>query len=162
MSRTHTTSSAPAPTLTPATIAVSETCDAIIEDLHSDEGNPNNLGYLNARDEKYLPSLAKEIVPSLLGKQKALAQNISNAEDKKIHVSQKVIMFWSEKKAAAELWLDVLQDASQSDAELDADAKARRLEFFGEARNAWEVGLSSALTKLSSEIIGPYALVLDC
>lgn len=158
MSRTHTTSSAPAPALTPATIAVSVICDTIINDLHSDEGNPNNLGYLNARDEKSLPILAKEIVPSLLGKQKALAQNISNAEDKQIHVSPKVIVFWSEKKAAVEFWLDVLQDASRSDSELDADTKARRSEFFGEARNAWDVGLSNILTKLSREIIGPYAL----
>ena len=116
------------------------------------------MRYLNARDEKSLPTLAKEIVPSLLGKQKALAQNISNAEHKKIHVSQKVIVFWSEKKSTAESWLDVLQDASQSDTEINANAKARRSEFFSEARKAWEVGLCNALTKVSSGIIGPYAL----
>jgi hypothetical protein len=116
------------------------------------------LLYLNARDEQSLPILANKVVPSLLGKQKALAQNISNAEDKQLHVSPKVIAFWSKKKVAAEFWLDVLQNASQSDTEIDADSKARRSGFFGEARNAWEVGLCNILTKLSREIIGPYAL----
>jgi hypothetical protein len=162
VSRTHTTSSAPAPTLTPATIAISTTCETIIGDLHSEEGNPNNLLYLNARDETSLRILAKETIPSLSGKQKALAQHISNAENKKIHVSQKVIKFWSEKKAAAELWLEVLENANQSDTELDADARAKRSEFFSVAQEAWEVALSNTLTKLSREIIGPYALGMWC
>ena len=158
VSRTRTTSSAPAPTLTPATIAISTTCETIIDDLHSEEGNPNNLFFLNARDETSLRSLANETVAVLIGKQKALAQYISDAESKRIHVSQKVITSWSEKKVAAELRLQVLQDAGRSDTELDADAKAQRSEFFSAARDAWEVALSNTLMKLSREIIGPYAL----
>lgn len=126
--------------------------------MHSEEGNPNNLRYLNARDETSLRNLAKETMPSLVGKQKALMQHISDAENNKVHVSPKVIKLWSENKAAAELWLEVLQDASQSSAELDDDAKAKRSEFFSVARNAWEVALSNSLMKLSNEIIGPYAL----
>jgi hypothetical protein len=158
LSRTRTTSSAPAPALTPATIAIATTCEAIIEDLHSEQGNPNNLRYLNARDETSLRNLANETVPSLVGKQKVLMQYISDAENKRIHVSPKVINLWSEKKAAAELWLPVLRDASQSNAALDDDAKAKISEFFSVARDAWEVALSNSLIKLSKEIIGPYAL----
>lgn len=158
MSRTHTTSSAPAPTLMPATIASGTTCEAVIDELHSEEGNPNNLLYLNARDEISLRNLAKETLPSLTGKQKALAENISNAENKKINVSQKVIKYWNEKKAAAELWLEVLQDANRSNTNLDPDAKAKRSDFFSVSRDAWEVALSNTLTKLSREIVGPYAL----
>jgi hypothetical protein len=158
VSRTHTTSFAPAPSLAPATIAINTTCETIIGDLHSEEGNPNNLRYLNARDERSLCNLAKETIPLLAGKQKALVHHISNAENNKIHVSQKVIKFWGEKKAAVELWLDVLLDASQPDTELDANAKAKRLEFFNVAQVAWETALSNTLTKLSKEIIGPYAL----
>ncbi|KAF8227425.1 hypothetical protein L208DRAFT_1424732 [Tricholoma matsutake] len=158
VSRTHTTSSAPAPTLMPATIASGTTCEAVIDELHSEEGNPNNLLYLNARDEISLRNLAKETLPSLTGKQKALAEHISNAENKKINVSQKVIKYWNEKKAAAELWLEVLQDANRSNTNLDPDAKAKRSDFFSVSRDAWEVALSNTLTKLSREIVGPYAL----
>lgn len=93
-----------------------------------------------------------------MDKQKSLAQLISKAENEQIHVSQKVIKLWDEKKAAAELWLGVLQDANRSVPELDADGVARRSEFYRIARDAWEVALINTLTKLSAEIIGPYTL----
>jgi hypothetical protein len=41
---------------------------------------------------------------------------------------------------------------------LDERSKANRLAFFQVARQAWEINLKMALTQLSSEMIGPFAL----
>ncbi|KAG6868596.1 hypothetical protein C0993_000622 [Termitomyces sp. T159_Od127] len=100
MSRTHTTSTAPAPSLRPATFAFSAKSKIIIDAIHSEEGNPNHLAYVNARNEVALRTLATDKLPVLIRREKALAKYISEAEQGKLHVSAKTKAFWQEKKTA--------------------------------------------------------------
>lgn len=159
ISRTHTTSSAPAPALAPATIAFSAISTVIIDDiLHSEGGSPNNLLYLNARDETSLRALAKTILPSLIGRHKALDKYISDSEKELINASEKTKRFWAEKKAGTEALLAVFVNADKSQAQLDAAGKKAREEYFLNAKAAWEISLRDVLIKLNNEIIGPYAL----
>ncbi|KAF8078647.1 hypothetical protein FPV67DRAFT_1465941 [Lyophyllum atratum] len=158
MSRTHTTSTAPAPALAPATIAFATKSKSIIDDLHSEDANPNLLKYINARNQAALQSLAGETLPVLTHRQKALAKYLSEAEEEKIHVSVKTKAFWQEKKAAVEVLLKVVENAHKSDTELDKDAQAKRADFYTRARQAWEVALKNLLVKVNNEIIGPYSL----
>ncbi|GLB36128.1 putative glutathione S-transferase, N-terminal domain [Lyophyllum shimeji] len=158
MSRTHTTSSAPAPALAPATIAFAAKTKSIIDDLHSDDANPNHLRYMNARNDAALRSLAGEILHALTGRQKALANYISDAEQEQIQVSVKTKAFWQEKKAAVDSLLEVVENAHKAETELDEEGKIKRAAFYAEARRAWEVALKDALVKVNNEIIGPYSL----
>lgn len=159
MSRTHTTSSAPAPALAPATIALTTTSTTIIDDiLHSEAGNPNNLRYINARDQFALQVLAEKVLPSLTEKRKTLANYLADAQSEKLHVSEKVKSLWRDKEAAATVLLEVFQNAEKPEDRLDKAALAKRAEFFKIARDGWEVALQSVLTRLNQEIIGPYAL----
>lgn len=157
-SRTQTTSSAPAPALTPATVAFATACKVIIDDLHSESGNPNSLRYLNARDDGSLQALAREILPCLAQKRKTLARYISDAKKENINVSKKTENFWQDKKLATEVLLNVLEHASKAEGDLDEDGKVQRAEFYKEARHAWEVALKELLIKVNHEVIGPYCL----
>src|SRR6516162_6896375 len=98
-SKTHTTSTAPAPVLTPATIAGSTISTRIIDLLHSKEGDPNTWTPLNAHDHDSLKALAQARLLGLTGRQDTLARCISEAEDGTIQVSEKVQAFWRTKKA---------------------------------------------------------------
>ncbi|KAJ4002338.1 hypothetical protein F5050DRAFT_1716974 [Lentinula boryana] len=159
LSHTHTTSDAPAPILTPATIDFTATCKVIIEDLlHSDDADPNTLLYMNARDEESLRALADSLIPLMKGKVDALNHCLSDAQAGNVRASEKVVKFWTSKKDAAEMLLGVYEKAKVPEAELDANAKAHRAEFFKVAKAAWEVGLVHVLTKLNELIIAPYAL----
>ncbi|TFK41184.1 hypothetical protein BDQ12DRAFT_679037 [Crucibulum laeve] len=158
MSRTHTTSSAPAPSLTPATIAATTTAKTIIDILHTEEANPVNLFFINARDESSLQSLAKEVLPTLKGKQEALQQFITEADKDTLHVSLKVKNLWKEKKNATDTLLEVLLDAGKPEGELSTEAKAKRTDFLRVANDAWGVNCKAALTALSKEIVGPFTL----
>ncbi|KAJ3987812.1 hypothetical protein F5890DRAFT_1551126 [Lentinula detonsa] len=159
LSHTHTTSDAPAPILTPATIDFTATCKVIIEDLlHSDDADPNKLLYMNARDEESLRALADSLIPLMKGKVDALNHCLSDAQAGNVRASEKVVKFWTSKKEAAQMLLEVYEKAKVPEAELDANAKAHRAEFFKVAKAAWEVGLVHVLTKLNELIIAPYAL----
>lgn len=158
MSRTHTTSTAPAPSLRPATLAFSTKSKIIIDAIHSEEGNPNHLGYVNARDEATLRTLAAEKLPGLARKQKVLAKYIAEAEQGELHVSAKTKAFWQEKKTAVQLLLTVFEKSTEGDSELVGDALRDRQEFYKEARRCWEVSLKGVLDKLNSEMIGPFSL----
>ncbi|KAK7468874.1 hypothetical protein VKT23_003373 [Stygiomarasmius scandens] len=156
LSRTNTTSDAPAPTLTPATIAFLATSKTIVDDiLHSEAADPNNLTYVNARDDASLRLLAESLVPYFKGRQEALSGFLADPE---IRVTDKVKNFWKSKKDALEALLTVYQKADTPGGELSDDDKTRRKEFFETAKSTWEVGLSKLLLKLNTEIIGPYSL----
>lgn len=158
LSHTHTTSSAPAPSLTPATIAASTICSVIIDILHSEEANPNHLRYVNARDEQSLVLLAKEVIPSLKGKQELLSSSLSRSAAKEIIVSERVKILWKEKLDATELLLEVLENAEKATADLDEKAKADRKEFFKIAQDAWGAHLKEVLLTISKEMVGLYTL----
>ncbi|KAJ6621726.1 hypothetical protein B0H10DRAFT_1789598 [Mycena sp. CBHHK59/15] len=158
LSRTHTTSTAPAPSLAPATIAFSAASSAMVDIIHAMEVSPDVLMLVNARDEAALTTLAKTVVPFLEGRQTALATHISDAEADKIQVSERVKKLWRDKLSETEQLLSVLRDADIAGDALDADGKTKRAEFFTKAKAAWEVALKDTLVKLNKEIIGPYAL----
>jgi len=159
MSRTNTTSDAPAPALAPATISFSSTSAKIIDDiLHSESGSPNTLLYMNARDDAQLKALAGFLSPFLKSRNDALAGFIVEATSEQSHLSQKTKAFYEEKQKSNQTLLDVISKADVPTAELDAIAKAAREDYFSTAKTAWETDLKESLTTLNGEIIGPYSL----
>ncbi|KAJ7125602.1 hypothetical protein C8R43DRAFT_1029494 [Mycena crocata] len=158
LSRTRTTSTAPAPSLAPATVAFSAASSALLEILHDEEISPDMLKFINARDGASLKKLAASVVPVVVGRQKALAECVADSASGKIQVSEKVKMFWKDKQTETEQLLEVLLVANKDDAALDPAGKMKRADFFAKAKAAWEVTLKDALVKLNKEIIGPYAL----
>ncbi|KAI0788443.1 hypothetical protein C8Q75DRAFT_719821 [Abortiporus biennis] len=156
-SRTHTTSMAPAPALTPATIAFSATSNKIIDLLHSEPADPNALVYFNARDDKSLKQLAHDVLPKLTAKRETLTKLIHDNETAHIRVSEKTQKFWEVKRIASDGIISILQNASKNADELDATAQKARSEYFAAANAAWNA-LKEVLLQLHQEIIGPYAL----
>ncbi|CCM06322.1 uncharacterized protein FIBRA_08574 [Fibroporia radiculosa] len=156
-SRTHTTSSAPSPSLSPATIGFSAVSEKVIALLHSLGADPNALTYLNARDEASLRELASARLAPLVARRDAINQLLSDNESAKIRVSEKTRNFWQMKKAATENILDVYAAADKPASELDEGARAKREAFLQEAKTGWG-GLREILEQLNQEIIGPYLL----
>ncbi|KAH7916450.1 hypothetical protein BJ138DRAFT_1075366 [Hygrophoropsis aurantiaca] len=148
-SRTHTTSTAPAPSLSPATIAFAAISTKIIDELHSEDASPHTLEYLNARDPASLPNLAKSLVPLLKARQDALGRYLSNSESEDVKFSAKTKAFWGDKKKAIDILLAALNSTASSK---DAD------EYFSQAKQTWEVKVPRLVLTLNKDIIGPYAL----
>lgn len=134
------------------------TCKIIVDILHSEIANPNKLHFINARDDASLIRLSKKRLPSLSQKQKALTNYLHQAETQTIQVSDKVRALWRDKLDVINESLAVLLDAEKLEAQLDEQAKGKRLAFFQDARQAWEINLKVVLTQLSNEMIGPFAL----
>lgn len=149
---------APAPSLSPATISLSAIAKTIISLIHSDPASPELLFYLNARDQPGLQQVAQTVLPFLKGRSDALSRYLAENESNPVRVSEKTKTFWLEKKQATDDLLGAVQYADKSDAELDAAAKTKRVEYFENTKVAWEVGLALVLEKLSKEIVGPFVL----
>jgi hypothetical protein len=158
MSSTHTTSAAPAPALSPATVALSSTAKSIITLLHSSLASPECLFYLNARDPSALRTITPSVSAFLKGRKEALERYLAETEVDEIRVSEKTKTFWLEKKGETEDLLTALDEADKSDADLNESGMKARQEYFEKTKATWEVGLALALTKLSNELIGPFAL----
>lgn len=157
-SRTHTTSTAPAPALTPATIAFSTACNRVVDLLHSLSADPNALLFLNARSDAELKQITPRLRPLLRAKTDALTDLIRENEDAEVKVSEKTVQFWQLRRAASAMMLDVIEDGDKAADELeDDDAKTARTEYFGAAATAWG-NLKDVLLQISLEIIGPYVL----
>ena len=97
-------------------------------------------------------------MPALTGRQTTLWRCLSDAEDERIHVSEKVKAFWRSKKAAIDEQLDVLLEAEESEDELDEEGKLKRETFLAKAIEAWQVSVSDILRKVNREMVGPYVL----
>ncbi|KJA29104.1 hypothetical protein HYPSUDRAFT_196527 [Hypholoma sublateritium FD-334 SS-4] len=159
LSRTHTTSSAPAPSLTPATIEATTTCKVIIEEiLHHEIANPDTLLYVNARDDASLKVLAKEVLPALQKQEQVISGYLARTADESVRVSEKVKGLWAARLEEIRAVLAVMVDAETPATELDENKKAIRDEFFRTAHRAWEVSLREVLTQLSKEVVGPFTL----
>lgn len=156
-SRTHTTSSAPAPTLTPATIAFSTASNRIIDLIHSLQADPNALLFLNGRDDESLKRITPELRPLLHAKTDAISDLLNENENAEVKVSEKTVQFWKLRRAASAMMLDVVEEGDKSVDELDENAKNARKEYFTAATNGWN-NLKEVLLTLSKEIIGPYVL----
>ena len=74
---------------------------------------------------------------------------ITDAEEGKIHISEKVKTFWRTKLATHEELLKVLEPTG------DEGLKKQYLE---KANQVWQVGLKEVLEKVNKELVGPYAL----
>lgn len=157
-SATRTTSTAPAPSLTPATIEFSDVSNQIITLLHSDVADPNHLLYVNAHDEKSLRELAKTVLPGIIGQHAALEKHLSDAAAGRLHVIDKVVKLWTEGRASHDKWYAVLSEAETPTLELTPEGKLRREEFFSIAAKAWGQDLKAVVLRLSKEIRGPFVL----
>lgn len=162
MSRTHTTSSAPAPSLAPATIAYSSASKAVIEVLHSLEGDLNTLFYLSARDDAQLKNASAILTPFLTTRRDALAGYLAEGDKDEFHASEKTKLFWKAKLIATEAFLEVYLNAEKATSALDEDAKKKREEYFEQAKKAWEIGVKAVLLAISKEMIGPLVLGTHC
>jgi len=159
MSHTHTTSVAPAPALSPATVALSSTAKSIIGLLHSSPASPEQLFYLNAKDLPALRKIAPSVSAFLKGRKGALERYLEENETNEVRVSEKTKSFWLEKKSEIEDLLTPLDEADKSDTELSESGRKTREEYFEKTKAAWEVGLALVLNKLTKELLaGPFAL----
>ncbi|KAK2461931.1 hypothetical protein APHAL10511_006394 [Amanita phalloides] len=156
-STTHTTSTAPAPTLTPATVEFTNISNQIITLLHSDIADPNRLLFFNAYDDASLQALAKAVLPGIVTRHAALEKNLSEAASGRLQVSDKVIKLWSEKKAEQEKIYAVLSEADKSVSELTTEGKRTREAFMETAAKAWE-DAKGVIVQLNKEIRGPFIL----
>lgn len=169
ISRTSTTSSAPAPSLSPATIEGSALSQKIIADiLHGEGADPNLLTLLNARDDASLRELAKIRLPFLTGRVATLDECLSQATGETTHVSQKVQGFWKEKLAGTQAILEVFKNAEKSSGQLSPEERNNREDYLDNAKAAWGKPLRESVKTLNAELEGPYALgrcrvlVLSC
>jgi hypothetical protein len=158
MSHTHTTSAAPAPALSPATVAMSSTAKSLIALLHSAPASPELLFYLNAKDLPALKTVAPSVLTFLKGRKEALERYVAEDETKEVRVSEKTRKFWLEKKSATEDLLSALNEADKGDSELSESGRKARQEYFEKTKAAWEVSLALVLNKLCKEFAGPFAL----
>jgi len=158
ISRTHTVSSAPAPTLTPATIAQSATAGAIIYLLHSDAADPQSLFYYSASTLSELRTAAPTILSFFIDRQKALKAYLESSKDQEPVVSEKTRSLWKERLTHAEELISVFSVADKEDSTLDAVQKATRAKYFQVAGEFWQKGLRKVLATLEKEMTGPFAL----
>lgn len=158
ISRTHTVSSAPAPTLTPATIAQSATANAIIQLLHSDAADPQSLFYYSAATPSELRTAAPTILSFFLDRQKALNSYLESTKDTETIASEKTRSLWKERLAHAEELLTVLSAADKEETTLDDTQKTARAKYFHVAGEFWQKGLRKVVATLDKEMVGPFAL----
>jgi len=158
MSHTHTTSAAPAPALSPATVALSAMAKSIITLVHSPPASPESLFYYNARDSTTLKTVSPSVSAFLKGRKGALERYLAENETSEIRVSEKTKRYWQEKKNATEELLATLGEADKSESDLSEDGKKAREEYFEKTKATWEVGLALVLTNLGKELVGPFAL----
>ncbi|KAF8640490.1 hypothetical protein AX17_000153 [Amanita inopinata Kibby_2008] len=113
---------------------------------------------MNAYDEVSLQELAAQILPGVSSKRGALEKNLEGGRNGTLHVSEKVVKLWQERKERLDTIYDVLTDASRVASDLTPGAKKKREEFLSCAKNAWEVNLKEVVLKINDEIIGPFTL----
>jgi hypothetical protein len=142
----------------PATIELSTLSRSLIALLHSGPASPELLFFMNARNDEELKRAAKTVLPFVQGRKAALEGFLEQNEASEVRVSQKTKKFWEDKRSNAASIAAVLALADKSTGELDKEAKRARAEYFENTKAAWEVGLALVLTKLSTEMLGPYAL----
>ncbi|KIY62908.1 hypothetical protein CYLTODRAFT_383049 [Cylindrobasidium torrendii FP15055 ss-10] len=153
-SRTNTTSQAPAPSLSPATVSFSSTTNQLLDLLHSPEADPNNFTFFSATDDASLDKVAQTAAPFLAAQRDTLVKLLA---DDQLKVSDNVKNFWREKKAARDTLLGFYTDSSTPTSSLSEEAKKTREEYFTMCKSA-RAAIKEILEKVTAEIIGPYVL----
>ncbi|EMD42081.1 hypothetical protein CERSUDRAFT_110630 [Gelatoporia subvermispora B] len=156
MSRTHTTSSAPSPSLSPATIAFSTLCNKIVELLHSEEASPFLITHY-ARDVTGLREIASARLGYFTARLQKLDQLIADSQADRIRASEKTRIFWEGKREILERLRAIYADAEKDTVDLDETARTRREQYFAIGRKAWS-NTKNVLIQLSKDIIGAYSL----
>ncbi|KAJ8595902.1 hypothetical protein M405DRAFT_856910 [Rhizopogon salebrosus TDB-379] len=144
-SHTHTTSSAPAPSLSPATVEFANASSKIIDIIQSDEVSPDRLQHLNARDRASLQELGKSLVPVLESKRTAIVGYLTQCENETIRMSEKTKAIWRDKRMVIET---ALRDFRGDNVD----------EYLERSQHMWEVTIPGVLTQVNKELIGPYVL----
>ncbi|EIW86748.1 hypothetical protein CONPUDRAFT_115396 [Coniophora puteana RWD-64-598 SS2] len=145
-SRTGTTSSAPAPSLSPATVSFSSVTAKLVEEVYTEGVSPESLKLYNARDDASLKALASSLLPTLKGRQAALDACLEDSDG----ISEKTKTFWRDNKTATEKLEKILSAGSFS----GSDAE----EYLAYAKKSWEVTLPTVLITLNKDMTGPFAL----
>jgi hypothetical protein len=146
LSRTNTTSKAPAPSLAPATIAFASASKGFVELLHSEQCDPTQLMYYNAYDQVSLRTLSAQLLPTLSEKQRTLTKLISDRQNGLVQVSEKVAAFWQRKLDEYQSLLKVFE----------GNEKAAVEEYLGTSAKRWGTELKSAILELSKDFTGPF------
>jgi hypothetical protein len=146
--------------LAPATIAFSAASEAIVNIINSPAADPNVLWHLQARNDAELVRAADAVLPFLAGRRSALSRHLAAAadEDASFVASEKTRTFWTVKLAATDAFIAVFEHARTPREQLAPEDAAKRDEYFGQAKVAWETGLKEALLALSNQVIGPLSL----
>jgi hypothetical protein len=148
--------------LAPATVAFQATSNALLDVLYAPAADPNVLFFLQARTPAELTRAAGELRPFLAARRAALGGHLAAAAAADagagFAASAKTRAFWAEKLAATDAFLVIFERADAADADLSAEERAKREDYFAQAKAAWEVGLREALVAISNEMIGPLAL----
>ena len=151
-------STAPAPALTPATIASTATSNNIIDLIHADDGAP--LAFYSATSSSALQALSQKFTPYLQSRLEALQGYISSSQAAEIQASEKTRKLWESKKAMVEGVLAVYSSADKDEAQLTPEGRATRENYLKKAQEVWQVKVRKILVSLDKEMVGPFALGL--
>lgn len=114
MSKTHTTSQKPAPSLTPATIEASSLSKSLIELVHADENDPNFLLFAS-KNATELKDIGDKFAKDFLGGRAKAMEGYLKQED----LIPKIKAILEEKKKEAE-GLNAVFDGTASAADRNA------------------------------------------
>jgi len=148
-SHTHTTSAAPGPSLSPATIALSSISTTLIDLLHSPPADPEVISTANPSLLSSSSPPPEEFIASYQDIVETLKGYLTATEEGKVHVSEKVKAFWKAKLESHEELLRVLAPTGSEDL---------KKQYLEKANQVWKVGLKEVLEKVNKELVGPYAL----
>jgi len=172
ISKTRTTSHAPAPALTPVSIELSDLNNDIVTLLHSQPADPNFLSLASGTLSSSSPSeLAASTSPhtaiikvmfsnrvnALKTHLEALTSDSPDSESSN-PASQKTIDFLKQKLTLSSQVNSIFHGLPGTPPEQYAAAVAATQPFFQTARAAWSAHLPQVLDELNSKIIGPLAL----
>ncbi|KZO96279.1 hypothetical protein CALVIDRAFT_537454 [Calocera viscosa TUFC12733] len=146
LSKTHTTSSAPAPSLSPATMEGANISKAIVSLLHDEKGADPNFLKRSARVPAEITEGAKVNVPLFEARQRVIDASLAEQPE---GVSSKLRTFLESKSAANMINLDIWSRGS---------ASPHAAEFMQSSKTLWELSLPDTLKKLDGLIVGPFCL----
>ncbi|KIY52702.1 hypothetical protein FISHEDRAFT_34586 [Fistulina hepatica ATCC 64428] len=147
LSKTHTTSTAPAPILTPATIAFQSISQAILNDvIYAPTTSPSALTYIDVRDGASLREKGPAYAAHLARKKTALQDLLNDVE---LMVTDKVRARWTVELDETEDLLDVFTGPTDHE-----KPKA----FLEKTSALWKTTIASDLARLEKDVIGPFVL----
>ncbi|KAF8577866.1 hypothetical protein K439DRAFT_1417735 [Ramaria rubella] len=152
ISKTHTTSSAPAPALAPATISLAEISNNIITLLHS---VPVNFLSVGASTPEGLSARASSAHAQFVHNRQTALQNYVTEESQS--VNEAVKRLWETRHTENGFVVRVYEAADKPSLELNAQEKQERDVFFKKTVEVWN-GIKNIFARLEKDMEGPYVL----